>query len=247
MIDVKKAISIVSLALLLGSSTLLAEGNDASIEENAVQKNGATLLKNTYTYMGDLSKYAFGASITNSITDENVDIVMKRHSDVKVQRDSMFRVDSKGENIDRSVYLSNGVFTMIDNKEKYYASVKTGKGIDGTLEHISKKLGIILPISTLIHSDMTKFIHPSRVQYFGTKVISGVNCDYVAFRKKNTIVHLWIEDSATPLIRFAKIVTKGFGTTDMTLDWDTSPGFSNSTFVFKAPKGASNVSIVAAK
>ena len=241
MIDVKKVVGAVFLALLLCSSSLLAESSSVSVDQT--QKNASALLKNMYTYIGSLQKYAFDVSITNTVILDDGEIVLKRHSDAKVQRDGMFRVDTKGENINRTVYLANGVFTLMDNDEKYYASAKTGKGIDGTLDHISKKLGIVLPISTLIHSDMTKFIHPSRVQYFGTKVIAGVSCDYIAFREKKTIVHLWIEDSSTPFIRFAKIVTEGVGTTDMILDWDNSPGFSNSTFMFKAPKGATNVSM----
>jgi len=245
MIDVKKVVGTVSLALLLGSSSLLAESSSVSVDQT--QKNASALLKNTYTYIGSLQKYAFDATIINTINTDSGEIVIKRHSDVEVQRDGMFRVDTKGDNINRTVYLANGVFTLMDNDEKYYASVKTGKGIDGTLDHISKRLGIVLPISTLIHSGMTKHIHPSRVQYFGTKVISGVSCDYVAFRNKKTVVHLWIEDSSTPFIRFAKIVTAGVGTTDMILSWDNTPSFSNSTFMFKAPKGATNVSIRPAK
>ncbi|NOR56633.1 MAG: DUF2092 domain-containing protein [Sulfurovum sp.] len=241
MIDVKKVVGVVSLALLLGSNSLLAEGSAASVEQT--QKNASTLLKNTYAYISSLQKYAFDVSITNTVILDNDEIVIKRHSDVEVQRDGMFRVDTKGDNINRSVYLASGVFTLMDNDEKYYATVKTGKGIDGTLDHISKKLGIVLPISTLIHSDMSKYIKPSRVQYFGTRVLSGVNCDYIAFRQKNTIVHLWVEDSSTPFIRAAKIVTEGVGSTDMILDWDNSPGFSNSTFMFKAPRGATNVSM----
>lgn len=235
MINVKKMAGALSLALLLGSSSLLAEVKS--------EKEAAALLDKAYDYIGSLSKYAFEAKISNILKDKDGEIVLKRTSDAKVQRAGMFRVDTKGENINRSVYLAEGLFTMSDNKEKYYATVKTGKGIDGTLEQISKKLGIILPLSTLIHSDMSNTIHPKRVQFFGTRVLSGVTCNYIAFKQNNAVVHMWIEDSATPLIHAAKIVSEGVGTTDMILDWDRSPGFSNSTFIFKAPRGASNVSI----
>ena len=245
MIYVKKIATVVSLAVLLASGTVYAEGTNATTAQ-VTQKNGKALLISAYNYLGSLQKYSVRTTIVNTVVEDGESIEAKRTSDVKVQRPDKFRIDSKGEYIDRSVYLENGQFTMMDNNEKYYATVKTGKGIDKTLEHISKKLGIILPVSTLMHSDMNKYIHPNRVQYFGTRVLSGVECNYIAFKKRKTTVHMWIENSNTPLLRAAKIVTdaKGDkGTSDMVMKWDTTPSFSDSAFVFKAPKGASNVSI----
>ena len=244
----KKAVTVLSLSLLLASGSLYAETTTPMTQ--AAQIDASTLLKKSYTYLGSLNKYAFKASVTNSVDVDGEDVVMKRVADVKVKRPDQFRIDSKGENFNRSSYLSNGVFTMIDNDEKYYASVKTGKGIDGTLDLINKKLGIVIPLSTLMHSDMDKFIHPKKVQYFGTRTVSGVECNYIAFRQRSTVVHLWIENSDTPLVRSAKIITddkSDKGTTDMVIKWDTKPGFSDSVFVFKAPKGASHISIRPAK
>jgi len=248
MILVKKAAAVLSLSLFLASGSAYANTDVPATEE--AQVNAATLLKNSYTYLGALDKYAFTASITNSEDVDGEEVVLKRVADVKVKRPDRFRIDSKGENFNRSSYLSDGVFTMIDNGEKYYASVKTGKGIDGTLDMINKKLGIVIPLSTLLHSDMDKFIHPKKVQYFGTRMVSGVECNYIAFRQGSTVVHLWIENSDTPLVRSTKIVTNDKneqGTTDMVMTWNTKPGFSDSVFVFKAPKGASNIAIRPAK
>jgi hypothetical protein len=248
MIYVKKVAAVLSLSLFLASGFVYANADMPMTEK--VQVDAAALLKNSYTYLGSLDKYAFTASVTNSVNVDGEDVVMKRVAEVKVKRPDKFRIDSKGENFNRSSYLSNGVFTMIENDEKYYASVKTGKGIDGTLDLINKKLGIVIPLSTLMHSDMDKFIHPKKVQYFGTRMVSGVECNYIAFKQRSTVVHLWIENSDTPLIRSAKIITNDKserGTTDMVIKWDTKPGFSDSVFVFKAPKGASPISIKPAK
>jgi len=245
MIYVKKIATVVSLAMLLASGTVYAEGTNASVAQ-ATQKNGKAVLSSAYDYLGSLQKYAVRTTVVNTVVEDGGSIETKRTSDVKVQRPDKFRIDSKGEYINRSVYLSNGQFVMMDNNEKYYAMVKTDNGIDKTLQHISKKLGIILPVSTLMHSDMNKYIHPNKVQYFGTRVLSGVECNYIAFKQRTTTVHMWIENSNTPLIHAAKIVTDASndkGTSDMVMTWDTTPSFSDSVFVFNAPKGASNISI----
>ena len=242
MFSIKKVASTFSLALLLTSGFVYAETNSVAAEQT-VQKNGTALLKGTYDYLGSLSKYTFNATITNTRLDEGTGIVDKRQVAAKIKRPDQFRIDSKGEFINRSAFLSNGVFTMIDNGGKYYASVKTNGGIDKTLDMINKKLGIVLPTSTLLHSDMSKFIHPKRVQNFGIRNVGGVACNYIAFKQGGTTVHMWIENSDRPLIRAAKLVSPKRGTTDMVIKWNTNSGFSDSVFVFKAPKGASNVSI----
>jgi hypothetical protein len=242
--DVKKIISLFSLTVFLASTSLYADSSSAS--EEKVEKSALTLLKNSYNYLGSLQKYAFKATVVNRDHEGNEIVERKHTAKAKVLRPSQFRVDSKSDIFNRSVYLSNGVFTMMDNKEKYYARVETGTDIDETLEYINKRLGIVLPLSTLLHSDMGKFFKPKKVKYFGTRTVTGVECNYVAFRKGSTTVHLWIENSDTPLVRVAKIITddkQGRGTTDLVLKWNVKPHFSNSVFVFKAPKGSSNVSI----
>ena len=240
-----KMVPTLSLALLLASGSAYARENNGTVIAPPVQKDGIVLLDGTYDYLGSLKKYAFHSIIINRDTADGKTVVTERHSDVKAKRPDQFRIDSKGKNFNRSSYLSDGTFNMIDNGEKYYASVKTGKGIDGTFDIINNKLKIVVPLPTLLRSDMDKFIHPKRVQYFGTRMVSGVECNYIAFRQGPAVVHLWIENSDTPLIHSAKIVTDdkhGKGTTNMTITWDTKPDFSDSVFIFKAPKGASNIS-----
>lgn len=239
----KKMASALSLALLLASGSLYAEGDNSAVIVPAEQNNGAALLKESYDYLGSLKKYAFQANITNTVTEDGTEIVDKRAVDVKIKRPSQFRIDSKGDVINRSIYLSDGLFTMIDNNEKYYATVNTGGGIDKTLDMVNQKLGIILPTSTLMHSDMSKFIHPKKVQSFGIQKVGGVACNYIAFKQNKTTVHMWIENSDKPLVRAAKVITPKEGTTEMVMKWDTDPDFSDSVFIFKAPEGASNISI----
>ncbi len=249
MIDIKKLLSTFSFAVLLASSTVYADAQSTAVTQNT-EVNGAKLLKESYTYLGALDRYAFSATVTNDVDVDGQSVVDKRIAEVKVKRPDQFRVDNKGDNINRSLYLSSGVFTMIDNDEKYYASVKTGGGIDKTLDMINRKLGIVVPLSTLLHSDMAKFIHPRKVQYFGTRDVAGTVCNYIAFKQGKTTVHLWIQNSGEPLIRAAKVITNAKndkGTTDMVIKWDTKPSFADSVFIFKAPKGASNIAIKPAK
>jgi len=229
-------------AMLLVSGTAYADSSTKANPKSET-KSGKVLLKNSYDYLGALGKYAFTVNVINTVTNDGESVITKRVAKVKVHRPDKFRIDSKNEAINRTLYLSDGTFVMMDNQEKYYAKVDAPKDIDKTLEEINRRLGIRVPLSTFLHSDMGKYIHPKKVFYFGTVDISGVACDYIAFKQGNTDVHLWIEDSNTPVVRSAKIITKKNGTTDMVLKWDTAPGFSDDVFVFNAPEDASNISV----
>jgi len=146
MIDVKRFTAALSITLLLTLSSGYADSKTIPVEQHT-EKSGVKVLKNSYDYLGSLKKYAFTATVTNEVEIDGEKIVGKRISKAKVKRPDQFRVDTKSDYIDRTVYLSEGLFTMMDNKEKYYAHVKTSTNIDKTLEYINKKLGIVLVVS----------------------------------------------------------------------------------------------------
>ena len=247
MINVKQIISVLSVVALMTTTSAIADSKTKACNTKVVQKNAKKLLRDSYSYLASLQKYSFEATVTDNVVEDGNTITMTKSSNVKIQRPSKFRVDSKSDYIDRTVYLSDGKFTMIDNNEQYYTTVDTKKNINKTLEFIGRKLGIAIPLATLMRSDMTKVAKRKKVHYFGTREVYGVECNYIAFKHKRTTVHMWIENSDTPLIRAATIVTKSSGKTDIVVNWDVTPSFSDSVFAFNAPKGASNISIVPAK
>jgi len=247
MINVKNIVTVLSVVALMTTTSAIADSKTEVSTQQVVKKNAKKLLSNSYSYLASLQKYSFEATVVDKVEDYDSSMTLARKSSVKIDRPSKFRVDSKSKFIDRTSYLSDGKFTMIDNSEKYYATVETKKNINKTLEYIGRKLGIAMPLATLMRSDMTKVVKIKRVQYFGTRDVYGVECNYIAFKHKKSTVHLWIENSDTPLIRAATIITPSSGKTDIVVNWDITPNFSDSIFVFNAPKNASNISIIPAK
>jgi len=236
---ITKIIKMFSAALLLASTSVYAENG----------KSGLEILKKSYDYQGSLDKYAVAAKVTFDIKEDGKTFELSHTARAKIDRPDKMRVDSKGETIERSIYLSNGIYTMIDyidNDEMFYTQIKTPKTIDDMLDHLIDEFGIVLPVATLLHSDMSDYIHPKKVYNFGKKRVQGADCDYIAFRHNGKEVHLWIEDSATPLLRQAYIKA-GDAEIKFATRWDLKPGFPDSVFEFKAPKGASKVSIEKSK
>ena len=230
----KKLLCTAGAALLLSSTSLFA-----------VEKSAVDIVKNAYHYIGSLDKYAFDAVITKGgKSDKN----FRQNVSVELERPGKLRIETKGDARNRTVYLNDGVFTMLDHNFDYYGQVKAAKTIDGTLDLIFDDYGINAPLASLIYSDTDKKVKFTKSKYFGTMDVAGVACDYVAFKSNVGEVHIWIATGDKPLIKtFSIINNRGEARRNTSISWDTNPRISEKDFIFKAPKGASKISVKPAK
>lgn len=242
-------------AMFLSSVTLVAAGqNTATASTKTVPTPKATeLLMQSYQYLGSLDKYSFEARIVNTDIDQNNTAKKLTHYlNIKVDRPGNLRVDIEGDVKNKTFYLSNGAFTMMDHTTNYYGQLATPKTIDQSLDYLFDKFGIKMPIATLVYSDMDKRLKPKKDgYYFGAATVCGVACHYVAFADKQKDVHVWIENSKTPLIRKYIIIdklSKGTPRNETIINsWNTNPSLTQSDFAFKAPKDAYKITVKSGK
>ncbi len=232
----KKLLYTAGVALLLSGSSLVA-----------AQQSAKDILNKAYNYIGNMDAYAFDAIVTGDGAEAGaVAEKYRQNVSIKVNRPDKLRVDTKGDIKNRSIYLNDGLFTMMDHTYNYYGQLKTPKTIDGTLDFIFEKFGIRAPLASLIYSDMAKRAKFTRSKYFGKMDVAGTECDYVAFKSRAGEVHIWIATGDKPLVKTYAIID-GDNRMDTSLTWDTDPKISQSDFIFKAPKGAAKISIEPAK
>jgi len=236
----KKILCIAGMGLVLNSTLLIA-----------AEQSATSILKHAYQYIGSLDKYAFSAVVINDdMKDGKLLKQYKKHVSVKVDRPDDLRVDIKGETKDRSTYLHDGIFTMIDHRFNYYGQIKLPKkSINAALDYIFNKYGIKAPLAALIYSDMNKRTKFTKITYFGKRTIKGAEYDYIAFRNKGGVIHAWITHGEKPLVKYFTIIdttVKGNPRTTASINWDTDPKLSEKDFIFTAPKGASKISVESA-
>ena len=235
----KKLLCTTGIALLFASTTLFA-----------AEPSAKDVVNKAYQYIGSLDKYTFDAVVSDEeARDGEIVKTYKQNVSVKVDRPGKLRVDSKGDVKNRTSYVNDGLFTMIDHGFGYYGQLKTPKTIDGTLDLIFEKYGIKAPLASLIYSDMHKRVKFKRSKYFGTMDVAGVECDYVAFKSKVREVHVWITTGDQPLVKTYSIINtsiKGNPRRNTSLTWNTNPKVSDSDFIFTVPKDAVKISIEAA-
>lgn len=236
----KEILCTAGAALLLSSTNLFAEDQSAR-----------DILNKAYQTMGNMDNYAFTAVVVNNTKiDPITNEIYKHNISVKVDRPNNLRVDTSGTVKNRSFYLNDNSFTMIDHKPNYYGEVNTPKGIDASLDFLFEKIGIKAPIAQLIYSDMDKKVKFKFSKYFGTKLVGGVECDYVAFKNASRELHIWITTGDKPLIKSYSIINTSNNTIsriNTTIKWNTNANISDNDFIFIAPKGSSKISINRAK
>lgn len=209
------------------------------------EESAKGIMKKTYAHIGAMDKYAFDAVVVNNDTEEDKTLTTRHKVSVKIDRPEKIRVDTKGDTKNRTVYMNNGLFTMIDHGFGYYGQLNTPKTIDGTLDVLFDKYGIRTPLSTLMYSDMEKRVKFKKGKYFGKVNVAGVECDYVAFRVGDKVVHVWVTAGEQPLVKTYSIIDAD-SRIDTTLTWNTNPNIPDSDFVFKVPKGVAKISISSA-
>ncbi len=234
----KKIFCVVGVSLLLSGAALQA--SDLSAKD---------VVSKSFQYLGSLDKYAIKAVVADYAIDEGDAKTYKQKVSVKMDRPDRLRVDVKADDRDRTIYINNGIFTMIDHGSGYYGQLKTPKTIDGTLDFIFDRYGIKAPLASLLYSDMHKRVKFNSSKYFGAVEVDGVKCDYVAFKDSDKEIHIWITTGDKPLVKTYTVIDttqKSHPRTDTTLNWIKNPRISDRNFVFKAPKSASKISVLSA-
>ena len=225
----------------VAASFLLSASNLSAAEPSA-----RSILDKSYRYIAGMDKYAFDATVVAHIPEGDKLATYKNTVSIKVDRPDKLRADIKGKKKDRTIYVNHGLFTIYDHDFNYYGQLKTPKTINGALDFIFNKYGIRAPMAALVYSDMDKRGELKNGNYFGIVDVNGVKCHYVAFKHKDEEVHVWIDAGDKPLIRTYTLIDVAIPShprTDTTVKWIDSPTVSDSDFVFKAPKGATKISI----
>lgn len=232
----KKLLCITGASLLLSSTHLFGE-----------EKSARDILNNSYQYIGSMDKYAFDAVVVdNQIAKDGTKGIYRQNVSVKVDRPGNIRVETKGDIKNRTNTLNNGLFTMIDNEFGYYGQIKTPKTLDATLDFLFDKYGIKAPLAQFVYSDMHKRVKFKKSKNFGTVVVDGTECDYVAFSDSLREIHMWITTGDEPLVKVFSIIDKSAETDlriNASLSWRNNPKILDSDFIFSVPKDSMKISV----
>ena len=114
-------LSIVGSLLTGASSMLYAQEAPYILHESSVANK---ILDRAYRYVGGLDKFAFDAvTVNDDMLDDKILVEVKHRVVVKADRPGDMMVDISGDTKNRRIFLHQGIFTMYDKENNYFAAI----------------------------------------------------------------------------------------------------------------------------
>jgi hypothetical protein len=164
------------------------------------------------------------------------------------------RLRMEGERSDGTKTLT--VFTgkeivLIDAASNVYATAPQPGGVDDTIVHFVKDLGMRLPLAVLLVSQLPAELKDRvrSVDYVEKTNIHGATSHHLAARTDTVDFQIWVADGDAPLPQRVVITyKKAKGEPQFWAqfsDWNLAPAIEESTFLAKPPDGAQKVAFAA--
>jgi len=171
---------------------------------------------------------------------------------VTLSRPDRLRMEGERSDGVKTLTVFNGKeIVLIDAASNVYATAPQPGGLDDTIFHFVKDLGMRLPLAVLLVSQLPAELKDRvrLVDYVEKTNIHGSTSHHLAARTDMVDFQIWVADGDTPLPQRVVITykkTKGepqfwaqFS------DWNLAPAISDSTFLAKPPDGAQKVAFAA--
>jgi hypothetical protein len=153
---------------------------------------------------------------------------------------------------ERELFYDGKTVSLYTPAQKYYSSVELTETVGGLVHRLQERYGVELPLADLFvwGTDAAPLDKIESAMNAGQDFVGNDLCDHYAFRQGNIDWQIWMTTGAKPLPRKIVITNRGDESRPQSVSlikWNLKPGFTDSTFTFKPPKGASKVEIVPVK
>jgi hypothetical protein len=213
----------------------------------AIDPKAIAALEKMGAYLRSLKAFEVtSTTMTDDVIEGDMKIQLAGTTKLQVRRPDKMRAENTSDRKARQVFYDGKSITLYGPRVKYYATVAAPPTLQDTIEALTKKYGIEVPLADLFYwgTDKAPVADIKAAYYVGPATVDGMQTDQYAFRQEGVDWQVWIEKSATPLPR--KIVLTS---TDeaarpehiATLRWNVSPSFDDAMFSFKPPQGAMKI------
>src|SRR5712671_647162 len=229
----------VSVAILVTTASQTARADDA-----------AQILKAMTDYTGAQKSIsaAFDSNI-EVITPELQKIQFTSSGQLKLSRPDKLRIRRTGGYADVELVYDGKTVSLYGNNAKAYVQADAPGTVDQLVDAIQARVGGAMPGTDLLLSNSYDVLTSDVIEghHVGQGVVDGVECEHLAFRGHDTDWQIWIQTGAQPIPRKYVITSKTLaGAPQYTLrikEWKTDPITDADAFAFKAPEGATKVSL----
>jgi hypothetical protein len=171
---------------------------------------------------------------------------------VALSRPDRLRVESERSDGARSLVVFDGkAITLVDLAHNAYATAPQPGGIDQSLDHFIRDLGMRLPLALLLRARLPAELDAQvrSVAYVEKTTMHGVASHHLAARTDAVDFQVWIADGEQALPQRVVITyRKSPGQPQFRAqfsDWNLAPALGDATFAAALPAGAQKVAFAA--
>lgn len=215
----------------------------------AVEPEAIAALERMGAYLRTLRTFEVTArSTTENVMDDGFKLQFDGKAELKVRRPDRLRVDISSDRKQRQIYYDGKSVTVYGPRVKYYATVPAPPTLHATIEVLTKKYGIELPLADLFYwgTDAAPLADITTARYIGPAKVDGKPAEQYAFRQEGVDWQVWIQAGSAALPLKLAITSReqpAAPTHIAWLRWKLAPRLDETAFVFKPPAGAMKIVI----
>src|SRR5262245_248245 len=216
----------------------------------AGEAEAKAMLKAMTDYMSAQKDLAFryDASI-EVITKDGEKLQIAYSGRVALARPDRIAATRSGGFADIETIFDGKTLTIVGKNKNIYLQLPIAGSVDHLVDVMHHQYNRPLPAADLLltnaYSELMTDV--TEAKDLGSGVIAGTECDHLAFRGKEVDWQIWIAQGSRPLpckyVIASKLVAGYPAYTISFGDWQTGTGAADGTFVFKAPTGASKITL----
>lgn len=190
----KASLSIAALALMLGLGGTLS---GARADEADARK----LFKAMSDYMAAQKVMSFQFETDLEIvTKDKQKLMLASSGKITLNRPDKVRITRTGGFSDVEFLFDGKTLTLLNKTANLYGQLEVPGTIDHLIDELRDKYQRPVPGADLLLSDVYDklMVDVVNVKDLGSGVIGGVECDHLAFRKKEVDFQIWIAQGSRP-------------------------------------------------
>jgi hypothetical protein len=230
-----------------------APATDAAPKANPVDPAAVQALKDMGAYLQSLKRFQVSTEVTGErVLADGQKLQHTATAELDVDRPSRLRALMSTPRSERVLIFDGKTATLFAPAQKYYSTVELVDTIGGLIDRLEERYGVQIPLSDLFRwgTPAAPVDKIESAMNAGQDFVDGHLCDHYAFRQGSIDWQIWISAGKQLLPRKIVITNRADEARPQStslLDWNLKPAFTETTFKFVPPKGATKIEIIPLK
>jgi len=220
---------------------------------NAVDPAAVQALKDMGAHLQSLQRFRVSTELSGErVLADGQKLQHSASAQMDVQRPNKLRARMSSARSERQLVFDGKTVTLYTPAQKSYSRVAFTGTLADLVEQLEQRYGVEVPLSDLFvwGTPLAPLDKIDSAMNAGQDFIGDDLCDHYAFRQGQFDWQIWISAGGKPLPRKIVITSRADEARPQSvhmIDWNLKPAFSETTFRFTPPQGATQAEIVPRK